>query len=768
MRKQISRLKKSIKNNNGAALVTVIIAVAFIMVLVSIIMTTSLVNYKMKRTNVYAKDTFYSAEQVLDEINIGLQRYMSDALSGAYMDVMENFTDLDSEKKNTMMKTKYYERMWGYLASDTAHKHYSTSTLYNMLKTTTQWQGDETTGYGTVLKAVSSDGSTLSDEGNMFTYDEQGVILKNLRVYYKDSKGFVSIIQTDIRLSYPEFDFASNTVLPDIPDYILIADNGIECAATSGTVAMDGDVYADSIKTNGANKATPFVLEHKGNGELIVKHDLDLKGTRFSNEDKSTLWAENIIANSSDITIKGLNTNVANDLNIKGKNSNISLSGLYNGYGNSSTDANESSAILVNGVDSTLDLSKLKRITLAGHAYIGTAPDTTTPGTGGEGSEGSGSGSGTVNPSDTTKDIYTGESISVKSNQLMYLVPPECIGVSTVTNESKFVKNPITSDEYTLIQEGVNNGTMVEVSDEVMVSKLGTNISSYIKKDALNKPMVEKKFVRTSDPNKSLIYYYMTFPNEATANLYFQVYYNSNKASIDKYMSFYAKEIKFPSNNSSLAVRLAGNAIMTDENKDYVAVPYSLADGSASMNQSREQYSNQFTALCTKLLHSYTELVNLNKAPSDTEGVVYENLVDSTKLAEFINNAPGHVGDSVILDSGSTYGKAVVSNGNYTINDTAIHLVIAEGDVNVNTSNFSGTIICNGKINVAGSCNMKVEPQAVKALMRLYITYDDKNVMIAHVLRDGEDFSFISSGDDGSEKADSLADMIIYENWKKE
>ena len=150
---------------------------------------------------------------------------------------------------------------------------------------------------------------------------------------------------------------------------------------------------------------------------------------------------------------------MANDLNIKGKNSNISLSGLYNGYGNSSTDANESSAILVNGVDSTLDLSKLKRITLAGHAYIGTAPDTTTPGTGGEGS--GGSGSGTVNPSDTTKDIYTGESISVKSNQLMYLVPPECIGVSTVTNESKFVKNPITSDEYTLIQEGVNNGTMV-------------------------------------------------------------------------------------------------------------------------------------------------------------------------------------------------------------------------------------------------------------------------------------------------------------------
>ena len=763
MRKQISRLKNCIKNNNGAALVTVIIAVAFIMVLVSIIMTTSLINYKMKRTNVYAKDTFYSAEQVLDEINIGLQRYMSDSLSGAYMDVMENFTDLDSEKKNTMMKTKYYERMWGYLASDVAHKHYNTATLYSMLKPTTQWQGDETTGYGTVLKAASSDGTTFSDEGNMFTYDEQGIILKNLRVYYKDSKGFVSIIQTDIRLSYPDFDFASNTVLPDIPDYILIADDGIEFAAASGTASMEGDIYADSIKTNGANKATPFVLEHKGNGELIVKHDLDLKGSRFSNEDKSTLWAENIIANSSDVTIRGLNTNVANDLNIKGKNSNISLSGLYNGYGNSSTDADESSAILVNGVDSTLDLSNLKRITLAGHAYIGTAPNITNP------SEGSGEGgSQTTNPEDTSKDIYTGESISVKSNQLMYLVPPECIGVSTTNMESRYVKNPITSDEYTAIKEGVKNGTMIEVSDEVMVSKLGTNISGYIKKDIQNKPVVEKKFVRTSDPNKSLVYYYMTFPNEATANLYFQVYYNANKASIDKYMSFYAKEIKFPSNNSSLAIRLAGNAIMTDANDEYVAVPYSLTDGSVSMNQSREQYSNQFTALCTKLLHSYSELVNLNKAPSDTEGVVYENLVDSTKLVEFVNNAPGHVGDSVTLDSGTSYGKAVVSNGDFTVNDTSIHLVIAEGNVNVNTSTFSGTIICNGKVNVAGSCTMKVEPQAVKALMRLYITYDDKNVMVAHVLRDGEDFSFISSSDDGTKKADSLADMIIYENWKKE
>ena len=65
-------------NNKGASLITVIITIGFIAILAGTIMMTSLVNFKMKRVNVYAKDTFYSAEQVLDEINIGLQRYISD------------------------------------------------------------------------------------------------------------------------------------------------------------------------------------------------------------------------------------------------------------------------------------------------------------------------------------------------------------------------------------------------------------------------------------------------------------------------------------------------------------------------------------------------------------------------------------------------------------------------------------------------------------------------------------------------------------------
>ena len=130
-------------NNKGASLVTVIIVIGFIGILASVIMTTSLVNYKMKRMNVYAKDTFYSAEQVLDEINVGLQRYVSDSISVAYRDVLQNYSNYSAEKKHTVLQTKYYENMWGKLEADHAHKKYSIDTIESFLKPTTKWQGND-------------------------------------------------------------------------------------------------------------------------------------------------------------------------------------------------------------------------------------------------------------------------------------------------------------------------------------------------------------------------------------------------------------------------------------------------------------------------------------------------------------------------------------------------------------------------------------------------------------------------------------------------
>lgn len=757
MKKQSESRKRKLHafNNRGASLITVIITIGFVAILISILMMTSLINFKMKRVNAYAKDTFYSAEQVLDEINIGLQRYISDSLSSAYVDVMENYTDYDSEKKNTIMQTKYYESLWSKLEADSAHKTYDVAVLESFLKDSTKWRGDEEKGYGAILRVMNPDG-TLSTTGDLLTYDKRGIVLKNLRVYYKDSKGFVSIIQTDIRLAYPDFDFASSTVLPDVPEYCLIADGGVEFTANAGKMVLTGNIYADSVAANGTRSDNKMKLTHKGIGEVVVKHDMNLKNASFTNEENATLWAENVVADSSNVSLNGF-SNLADDLNIKGDGSVISIAGIYNGYGNSILNSDASSAILVNGTNSTLDLSEITRITLAGHAYVGTkkeAEESKEDDTEEETTEETASG-----------DVYTGESVAIKSNQLMYLVPAECIGVNKINGTSVYNKNPLTKSEYEEITS--NPDIYDEVSTDVRVDKLGGTLNGYIAtKNGVPQP--ERVFVQTSESSQTLVYYYINFPDEDTANSYFIQYYNANKDSIDYYMKHYVKEIKFPNTTSLLRLKLAGNAIKGDDEAGYSINNAMMTNASSKLSSNQEQYDKQFSALCTKLMHSYSELIDLVEEPNKEKQIVYENIVDSQKIKEFVDNSPYKVGTNAVLTG--TEGTAIVAKGDYVVTDANVHLVIAEGNVSVGVNDFKGTVLCNGKATIPSSNGkVTVSPSTVKTMMRYSQKVGEENIMVASVLRDGGDFSFITSDDtEGRKKADSLADLIVYENWKKE
>src|SRR5574344_1588876 len=97
---RIKRKTEYVRNNKGMSLVTVIITIGFVSILVSILLMVSMINFKMKKINANAKDSFYSAEQVLDEINLGLQKDISDALSSAYTDILVKYNDEETERKN--------------------------------------------------------------------------------------------------------------------------------------------------------------------------------------------------------------------------------------------------------------------------------------------------------------------------------------------------------------------------------------------------------------------------------------------------------------------------------------------------------------------------------------------------------------------------------------------------------------------------------------------------------------------------------------------
>jgi len=727
-------------NNKGASLITVIITIGFIAVLAGTIMMTSLVNFKMKRVNVYAKDTFYSAEQVLDEINIGLQRYVSDSMSAAYMDVMQNYSQYSVEKKRMVMQTNYYENLWEKLeAPGSGHKFYDINVLEGFLKDSTKWpEGAGDDGYGAIVRALKSDGS-LAMEGTMETYDT-GIVLKGLRVYYKDSKDFVSVIETDIRLTYPELDFAATTALPDIASHVIIADEGMIIDGNGG-LAMEGNFYADSISYTGTDQASRKPITHTGDGRIVIKHDLYLKNANFSNEKTGSLWAEGIETNGSTLKLQG-ETLMADDLNINGNMSDITLSGIYNGFGSSIDDPEKSSAILINGVNSKLDLSGIEKITLAGHAYV--AP---------------------VGEGESSENVYTGESIAVKSNQLMYLIPPECIGVDNTTGESLYRKNPLTSEEYNNIQD---TSRYTEVSLDVEVTKLNGTLTEYITKvNGVAQP--EKVFVQTTG-GQPLVYYYMKFPDEETANRYFALYYKSNKDTFDNYIKTYVKELKFPTTATVTRIKLAANGVYGDGTEGFTMLPQTVESAATQLADNQQRYQERFTALCTKLTDNFLELTKVHAAAGEDKKVVFDNLVDEDKLKTYIQAGSGTTTLKIQGDFGdvilTTEPEFVLNQEEYA----NVHLVISTGNVTIDVDKFDGTVFADGTISITGRVQeLKTNNEAVGAMLRYYQEMNGQNVMVAQVLRDGTEFVFaIEDAEDTEETIKSLADLIVYENWKKE
>ena len=73
--------EKLYRDNKGSAMVMIIVIIAFIAILVSVLMFVSFSGYQMRVVDRRGKDNFYTAETVLDEINVGLQGEISGALS---------------------------------------------------------------------------------------------------------------------------------------------------------------------------------------------------------------------------------------------------------------------------------------------------------------------------------------------------------------------------------------------------------------------------------------------------------------------------------------------------------------------------------------------------------------------------------------------------------------------------------------------------------------------------------------------------------------
>ena len=259
LRKKLDILKK---DNKGAAIVIAIVAIAFIGMLVGMLVYMAYYNYLMKHVDKRNKDNFYSAEYALDILNAGLQQDISDSMSEAYVKALKNSANIDADTMTLNFKTYYTENLRDKVCDASDNTKWDKDHLTDMwtaadLKLASS-AGDE----GAYLEAIGGDNKLVLTNKDYYT-------IKNIKVVYTNSDGYISMIETDIRLKVPDIDFAQSAAKLNLEEFSLVANNslindssdttalpaGVTVNKGSSTLKISGSVYGGKNGLKVGNQA---------------------------------------------------------------------------------------------------------------------------------------------------------------------------------------------------------------------------------------------------------------------------------------------------------------------------------------------------------------------------------------------------------------------------------------------------------------------------------------------------------------------------------
>ena len=197
-------LREQKKNNRGASLIMVLSVIALVMIIVAIILSLALMNYRMKVTNKKSVDNFYTTEQAVEEIRTGLVYDLSETVATVYNEIMTNYSKNTSEEREEL----YTGRMKKALL-----KKYETSSnsgIYNLtlLQTYTKKKAYDPTNPQEDRVEVTTPTPNTTNHINTGASD---LTLMNLKVTYHGKNGYANTIKTDIKLKFPEIDFKKSS-----------------------------------------------------------------------------------------------------------------------------------------------------------------------------------------------------------------------------------------------------------------------------------------------------------------------------------------------------------------------------------------------------------------------------------------------------------------------------------------------------------------------------------------------------------------------------
>ena len=596
----------------------------------------------------------------------------------------------------------------------------------------------------------------------------------------------------------------------------------------AGTSKYSG-IYAQGTKL--AITADTVIVP--GTIAIIDDSKVRISGNIGSGNYYTDVWADNIVlssalsyeenpadsvrSNHSDGKLEMYaNAYISDDMEINSNNAVVTLNGSYYGYNYgqfSETEAQKryvlsegamskahvnSSSIIVNGKDATLDLTSTKKLYVAGRAYISTTTIQNT-----ETKE------GTVTVTyitpegeevDKNEDVMTGESISVRSNQLAY-IPYGLTTADETTAKKVLPKFSEVYPEFNAVMYNYMTNKGWLVADE-----------PYVKNQVYG-----------------MTYYFLNFTSPEAAAEYFEWYANGLSSltgyatatdiqNITQYKEFNVKTIDYCTDaDASIETGGAYSSGILDgtATNSLTVTGATLSSGAAAYSTNANLYNSQYLSYkyslsdTTSYKDSWNEMVAGMLGSTNAQVAADGNTLKDTVKGE--DGTPRYT-DSWTL-AGSGLGMADITPINYYFNMDVVDkrtwsrtwatgrplgeayvwvsktekltvsapsgtsgklkgIIIAEGDVEFDSSvsRFEGMIVSGGKVISNHSMDFVANPELVKTVLR---TADSTKGAEG----DGDSSALCSIFQDYTSETQSattntignieVGDILQYANWKK-
>ena len=809
----MGKLKLRKLNNQGSTFVMAIIVISLVTILAVAILVASTHNLAIKNVDKKSKATFYTAESLIDEVRAGTGLSAMEHLGNAYETVLTTLVNtdpvgfeyvIDNGEANKRFKTFFIESLLktitnGNLAfgdkeecisSDEGVREFVKEYLKNYIK---GYDGDKVA----VIKSV----------GNIEAYKDSKtgrsymIIIRDVAMQYKEKKNgetFFSNITVDLEIGYPNMtiDFMAVNRLKDFTKYVFIADDNIDI--TGYSVTSHGSIYAGGIIKimSNDNRASLAIQGGTENINVVCGGNSDTTSGTISltgsgkyaasfSAKKADIWCTNIkiyslLSSGSDSSIGGAievgsdcNTYVKDDLTINGQDSNVTIGGTYVGYSydGASTAGHHanSSAMIVNGSRAKLTINT-KKLLLAGHSFIDYTDN-------------------------NTKDYMTGEALSFRGAQEVYLIPSEYLK----TSDGMTISNPMPS-------------TYKDTNGNTVKREVGTNVFVNIPSDFFAKKngylSNDKYETRTEN---GLLYVYFKFKDSKSAANYISDIANGANESLKKVLNKYTANLftlggtaGYVQINVEKDAKLYTNGTLLTTTNGKTTGTQAGAGSSFDKNNyigASSHYmlpNDEFTLTSLDLSNRYSILTHLladipwmyegkNYIVNDIDNAllqrrdylvsgtetsaenIFDNIVDRNLLKKKQYNAdtPQYIKYN---ETGKKYIK-IAKDGSYDIpSDCEGGIVIATGDVTVK-SDFVGMIIAGGNIVVNKGVTVTNNVMLVEELITTEYKFNDdstpeelfKNYLYAYKDSATED----TTSERVKVEEVNYKDIVKVNNWRK-